>query len=91
MLFVYDIVGHVRNQSKETLISTHHPVTMYFNDQLMGKWYVVGSVPTMMDRTAHNATEEYEWADKSKGRIKVCWKKRFKATFVLEITVFKDR
>lgn len=37
----------------------------------MGKWYVISSVPTVFEKEAHNALENYEWVDESKQKLRV--------------------
>ena len=41
--------------------------------KFMGKWYVIASVPTFIEKNAHNATETYTWNEKE-NRIDVDFK-----------------
>ena len=35
-------------------------------EKMMGKWFVISSIPTPFEKGAHNATEFYEWVDDDK-------------------------
>ena len=32
-------------------------------NNLFGKWYVIGCIPTIFEKDAHNASEDYQWVD----------------------------
>lgn len=48
--------------------STQHPplktVDSVDIERFMGKWYVIASVPTVLEKGAHNAVEVYTWNEK---------------------------
>jgi apolipoprotein D and lipocalin family protein len=35
-------------------------------NRFMGKWYVISSIPTFIEKSAHNAVETYTWNEKEK-------------------------
>jgi apolipoprotein D and lipocalin family protein len=69
VLFYSDI--NIMGNSGTKLPSLQATTKAIDNAKVMGKWYVISCIPTVFEKGAHNAVENYEWKNEAKQELKV--------------------